>query len=206
MPLTSLLYRCPRCGHDPTRGVGDGARCPACGTRFSRGRGDGRIRVTDAGGSVWELTSGSLTAAIDALGGPGPRARDGQGRIHYQAEVTVREAREEAPVRFRGELLGFAETPGDPASGVLEITEEGLTFTPEGEAARRWLLVDVRAVQTSSSSLQISPREGGLVEFRFLADSPRRWEDLLHIALREAYRRLGRGEITEFQPRILTSP
>jgi ribosomal protein L37E len=206
VPLTYLLYRCPRCGHDPLEGEKDEALCSACGTWFGRGREEGRIRIREESGSAWEVPSGLLTAAIQALGGPGPRARDRLGGLRYETEVDVRIAMEEAPVRFRGELLGFAETLGPGTSGVLEITDEALTFSAPGEGGRQWPLLDIRAVQTSSSSLQISPREGGLIQFRFRMDSPRRWEELLHLALREAYRRAGLGEITEFQPRIVTSP
>jgi len=204
MPLIHLLYRCPRCGHDPMGGAKDHALCPACGTRFTRGDGRCGIRIQEPSGRVWEVSTHVLTEAIDALGGPEPRARDPQGRIRYEAEVKVRVAREEAPVRFKGELLGFAEILGDPVAGVLEISPEALVLSASGGAVDRWPLLDIRAVQASSSSLQVSPREGGLIEFRFPADSPRRWEELLHLALREAYHRAGFGEITEFQPRIST--
>ena len=215
MPLTYLLYRCPRCGHDPMEGEKDEALCPACATWFGRGGEGSLIRIRESNGEEWEVPSRLLTASIQALGGPGPRARDREGRIRYEAEAEVRVAKEETPFRFRGELLGFAETLGAGVPGVLEITDEALTFSPTGapeshsgseELGRSWPLLDIRAVQTSSSSLQISPREGGLVQFRFRLDSPRRWEELLHLVLREAYRGAGLGEITEFQPRISAGP
>ena len=215
MPLTYLLYRCPRCGHDPMGGEKDESLCPACGTWFGRAGAGALIRVREASGKEWEIPSRLLAASIQALGGPGPRARDRQGRIRYEAEAEARVAGEEAPFRFRGELLGFAERLGAGVPGVLEITDEALTFSPtvtseshsgsEG-IGRSWPLLDIRAVQTSSSALQISPRDGGLVQFRFRLDSPRRWEELLHLALREAYRGAGLGEITEFQPRIWARP
>lgn len=66
MPLVYLLYRCPRCGHDPTEGKGDEARCPSCGARFSRGRKGGRLRVRDRDGREWEVPSHELSAAVDA--------------------------------------------------------------------------------------------------------------------------------------------
>ncbi len=39
--------------------------------------------------------------------------------------------------------------------------------------------------------------------FRFLTGSPRLWEALLQHAVQALYRRQGRGEIREFQPRIV---
>jgi hypothetical protein len=114
-------------------------------------------------------------------------------------------------VWFKGELQGFAERMERPEPGSLRIDGEGLTFAPgpdgddEGGMApvRHWSFMAIGAVQTSSSSLQISPRSGGLWEFRFRGDSPKRWEELVRYGLREAYRRAGRGEIVEFQPRIV---
>ena len=65
-----------------------------------------------------------------------------------------------------------------------------------------WPLLDIRALQGSSSSLQISPLEGGVVTFRFEEESSRRWEELLKAGLRRMWSEAGRGEIAEFQPRI----
>ena len=59
-------------------------------------------------------------------------------------------------------------------------------------------------MQTSSSSLQVTIPSGELIQLRFSLDSPRRWEQLLKAALQKAYREAGRGEIVEFQPRIVT--
>ena len=208
MPIAYLLYRCPKCGEDPTENKGEEARCPTCGTRYLRGREGGTIRILESSGEVWEVSSGRLTAALDVLGGPRPRARRQDGRISYRAEVSVREAKREEPVWYKGELQGFAERLEGGLEGILQITVQDLTLWPSdavgrGSPLRRWGLLDIRAVQTSSSSLQISPREGGLVQFRFQVDSPRRWEDLLRRTLQEAYQRDGRGTIVEFQPRIV---
>jgi hypothetical protein len=91
---------------------------------------------------------------------------------------------------------------GEGKQGPADLQSPGSAAREPGQ---RWLLLEIRAVQTSSSSLQISPAEGGVVEFRFPGDSTRRWESLLHYALRQAFRRAGRGEIVEFQPRIRVS-
>jgi hypothetical protein len=142
--------------------------------------------------------------------------------IIHRAEVEVRESGAEAPVRSGGELLGFAEAMGERFSGILELTDQALILhvgtgpgvgsdkragfgpgsLPE-EGSETWPLLDIRAVQTSSSSLQFSPVSGGLVEFRFPHDSPFRWETLLRNTLRRAYVREELGEIVEFQPRIV---
>ena len=99
-----------------------------------------------------------------------------------------------AAFRITGDRLSFlpepASNPGD-SGGSEEVT---------------WLFLDIRAVQTSSSSLQFSPASGGLVEFRFESDSPFRWEHLLHRGLRRAYAAAGLGTIVEFQPRIVVEP
>jgi hypothetical protein len=188
------------------------------------------IAVREAGGAFWVVPGHRLAATLDALGGPEPAARGGRdGVLAYQAAAEARWATEERPFRFRGELLGFAEGMAAPVAGVLRITDDDLVFrempgsgglpaiarasaggvpTPStavegGALLHGWPLLGIGAVQTTSRSLQIAPRAGGLVQFRFPDDSPRRWEELLHLALRQAYRRAGRGEIGEFQPRIV---
>jgi hypothetical protein len=100
---------------------------------------------------------------------------------------------------------------GEARWGIIEIGPAGLGLlhdeTRDGEthdhAREDWPFLDIRAVQTSSSSLQFSPRSGGLIELRFAEDSPYRWETMLREALRWAYREAGLGEILEFQPRVV---
>jgi len=125
------------------------------------------------------------------------------------ALVQVRRgAGREGPVIYRGEVLGFAEELGEPEEGLLELNTTALILRdPERRSTPRgvWSLLDIQAVQTTSSALQISPAAGGVVHFRFLDDSPRRWEELLHSRIRDAFRLEGRGEILEFQPRIVAA-
>ena len=212
MPLAYLLYQCPRCGHDPMGGEKDDALCPGCGTRYSRGDKGGIIRVEEPSGEVWEVPGHRLTAAMAAWGeGDEKGGFPAEAPIH-QAEVGMRQSGAESPVWHRGELLGFAEAMGEPVFGTLELTQEMLVFREEsgqgqgvggGNSSLSWPLLEIRAVQTSSGSLQFSPLSGGLVEFKFRKDSPYRWENLFRTALRNAYRRHGLGEIVEFQPRIV---
>lgn len=212
MPLTYLLYRCPRCGHDPLEGSGDEAACAGCGVHFSRGGEGGLIRVEEPSGESWEVQGHRLTAAMASFpSGQEAFGKSASGPIR-SAEVRVRQSGEESPVRWGGELLGFAEAMGETRVGILEISGRALTLrpNPRGEEGpqrsagwKTWDLLDIRAVQTSSSCLQFSPSTGGLLEFRFPNDSPYRWETLLRDALRKAYRREGLGEIVEFQPRVV---
>jgi hypothetical protein len=184
---------------------------------FFRGAEGGLIRAQDPSGEVWEVPVHRLTAAMTAHEEAGFPRVAGPGVTLRVAEVAVRQSGQEAPVRWAGRLLGFAEAMGEVVSGTLELTGENLTLRtesvlkPTGSSVSEatasvisWPLLEIRAVQTSSSCLQFSPASGGLVEFRFPHDSPFRWENLLRATLREVYRREGLGEIVEFQPRIVT--
>lgn len=207
MPLKHLLYRCPSCGHDPTEGVKDVAECRACGTSYRRGRADpGRILVAPTDGSEpREVAPGTLVDAIEAHGGPRTAARAPDGSIRYEADVEASRSEEaERPLRHRGQLLGFVERLGDGWKGRLVATGDALSLLRDGEPVNHWNLLDLGAIQASSSALQISTRENRVFQFRFAGDSPRRWEDLLRWLVAEAYRREGRGEVVEFQPRIVT--
>lgn len=202
MGLKTLLYRCPLCGQDPVEGRKDEVRCPACGTRFERGDARSSIRVERKEGTPKSVPARRLADAIDEKGGPLLAARDGEGGIRYEADVVVRRAVEERPLRYGGALLGFIERLEGGTPGVLRVDDVTLELAEEGRLRSRWSLMDLRAVQTSSSSVQIRAATGEVVDFRFVEDSPRRWEGLLHELLRRSYRRAGRGEIVEFQPRI----
>jgi hypothetical protein len=211
MALVHLLFRCPRCGHDPMAGTKDKAECGSCGTAFSRGGEGALIRVVHSDGESWEVPSRALTLALERWLAEEVLPEDPQVTVH-SAQAWVRRSGPESPVRWGGQLIGFAEAMGERVAGRLRLTGDRLVFTPDsvepepagavpGEAT--WLLMDIRAVQTSSSSLQFSPALGGLVEFKFPSDSPFRWEHLLHRGLRNAYQKAGLGTIVEFQPRIV---
>ncbi len=213
MPLVYLLYRCPKCGQDPLDGEKDEAICSSCGTRYSRGPEGGLIQVQESSGEVWEVPGHCLTQAMESRRETDAFESAAPETLIHTAQVEVKQTTgQEAPVRWGGEFLGFAEAMGEPTRGTLQLTGEALILfhgTGEwdeshgGDRAETWLLLDIRAVQTSSSSLQFSPSAGGLVQFRFKNDSPFRWETLLRNALRRAYHREGMGEIVEFQPRIV---
>lgn len=210
MALVHLLFRCPRCGFDPLKGERDEAVCPECGTGYARGGEGGLITVRQEDGNRWDVPSRALTVALERWLESDELPGDLLQTVH-SARASVRRSGEEAPVRWGGTLIGFAEAMGEKKAGQLRITGDRLVFTPDpastGEDVRpaddTWLFSEIRAVQTSSSSLQFSPASGGLVELRFESDSPFRWEHLLHRGLRRAYWEAGKGTIVEFQPRIV---
>ncbi len=203
MALKDLLYRCPHCGQDPVEGRRDRVRCPSCDALFVRNGRAGYLRM-EVDGEVADVAVPRLVASIARRGGPFPAATDAQGRVRYEAEVIAKRAVGEEPIRRGGALVGFTERLGEGREGILRLEEGALSLLHDGVVASCWNLMDLRAVQASSSSLQIRAATGELVHFRFVADSPRRWEDLLQGTLRTLYRDAGRGEIVEFQPRIDT--
>jgi hypothetical protein len=115
----------------------------------------------------------------------------------------MRRAWHEVPVRTSGgDLLGFAERFGRPVKGTLGLSDSGLSFMEETGTRHEWPIGEIRALQGSSSEIQVSPAAGGVIAFRLAADSPRRWEEALKERLRALWLRQNRGEISEFQPRI----
>ena len=185
-------------------GEGDEAACTACGTRFSRGRGNRVLLEARPDGGTVETPISALVGLIESSGGPLTRARRPDGSIGYSAEVDISWRVAEEPVHHEGKLKGFSELMGEPSPGELSVDADSVTVRTEGEGEDTWRFLDVRALQTSSSSLQLSLPGDRLVQFRFREDSPRRWEDLMRHLLREAYRRAGKGNVVEFQPRIVT--
>lgn len=203
MALRDLLYRCPQCGLDPLPGVGDVAECPGCGARYERGSSRTRVRVGLPGQEPFEVEAGRLTAEIERHGGPLPEGEPSGGEpVLRHARVRLQEAGPERPVRWGGRLLGFVERFGDPREGTLSVTAETLSFVDDAGRNEGWALEELTALQASSSRVQVRTPGGRLLQFRFLEESPRRWESLLRHLVAEAWRRGGRGEVVEFQPRI----
>jgi hypothetical protein len=199
MPLVDLIYRCPLCGADAMREENDRvAGCRACARVYEHIPERGRIRVEGQDGSVFEVDADELVAGA---------ARADKGEVAapvVAVDAVARVARDEEAVTYRQSLIGFVESRGPALSGRLTLHADRIDFKPDAGATRSWALLDVRAIQTASASVQISPLEGGVVTFRILGDSPRRWEELIRTRIRDAWRAAGRGEILEYQPRIRT--
>ncbi len=213
MPIHYMLYRCPRCGHDPLVGHEGGARCSSCGTQFEQGRG-AAIIVRPPEGPVEQSSASRLIQAVEEMGGPG--TKEGLSR---EARAAFGRAEGHDVIRWRGEVLGFSEKISRKGDGLIRLEGEVLTFRPDGgrgglsgskgrdERSGRdeefsCHLSDIRGVQISSMALQVTLKGQRLYQFTFLDDSPKRWEDLLCLALRRFYDRSGQC-ITEFRPRIV---
>lgn len=128
------------------------------------------------------------------------------------ARVTIQPVTGEATVAGKIGFLNRIEIFGEETPGTLTLVADGFVVEEGGEGhptpGRQaggdwWGLETLTAVQTSSKSLQIKRRGAPLVSFRFLDDSVYLWEQLIRAALRDFYARTGRGEILEFQPRIV---
>lgn len=209
MPLIHFLYRCPWCGQDPLDGGdGDTASCPACFRRYERGDAPGRIRVTAEGREVSQVPAYELSRRLNEMGGPVPRAACFDGTLEYDALVEATFSTSEVGVRWQGTLMGFFERFNLAQPGWLRLEKNLLRFTPEGggigdsPGGSEWRILDIRSLQAVSSALQMTGTDGILAQFRFVDDSPRRWEDLMRAAVVSAWREAGKGDVVEFQPRI----
>lgn len=200
MGLHHFLYRCPSCGHDPLVKEGFRARCPGCLKRFEQGE-EGKIRVHGVEGGLSEIPAAELARRLEEMGAlsDSPPAENG---VILEAPVIARFSEREEPLHFQKQLIGFVERQGRRRPGLLKLTEDDLCFD-EGEGKEeRWPYLDILALQASSLSIQISPRRGGIMSFRFSQTSTRKWEEALKTKLRAAWRQAGQGDIAEFQPRI----
>ncbi len=220
MPIHHMLYRCPRCGHDPLEGRKGRAKCSSCGTRFEQGRGS-LILMRPPQGPVEEASATSLIADLEKMGGAGTGRERGTGssgsRLLREARVAFGTAGGYDVIRWWGEVIGFSERISWKGKGLIRLEGESLTFTPNGEAAVRGggvdpdaggedfscLLGDIRGGQISSGAVQVTLERGQLYQFEFVDDSAKRWEDLLCLALRRFYSQKGRSVI-EFKPRVVT--
>ena len=208
MPIHHMLYRCPRCGHDPLDGHMRRARCSSCGTSFEQGRGS-LIIVRPPDGPPEPAAASSLLADVEKMGGPGIKKGPGKDRgeesLFRESRIVFGRAEGHDIIRWRGEVLGFSERISWKGEGLLRLEGEALSFRP-GRGSERFscLLGDIRGVQISSRALQVTLEEARLCQFELLDDSPKPWEDLLCLALRRFYAQSGQ-RVTEFKPRIITA-
>ncbi len=204
MPIHDMLYRCPRCGHDPLDGHKRRAKCSSCGTRFQQGRGS-VIIVRPRKGPPERTSASRLIADVEKMGGPGT----GEGLLR-EARIVFGRAEGHDVIRLRGEVLGFSERISWKGGGLIKLEGEALTFAPDQGAVGRvkefsCLLGDIRGILISSSALQVTLDGGRMYQFEFVDDSSKRWEDLVCLALTRLYARSGQC-ITEFKPRITARP
>jgi hypothetical protein len=202
--IPDLLWACPACGED--RGLaarGRACRCTRCGTAFRRGPG-AAIRADGPDGSTTVLQPAEWLARL-----PEPRSlvrqRDGEGGTIRAARASTRRVSGSDAVFDEHGYLNRIELWGEPAPGRLELRPDQLVWSPDDGASEAWPLGELTAVQASSRAVQLNRAGALLVEVRFDDDSVFLWERLLHAALRDFYGRMGRGEIVEFQPRIVTA-
>ena len=208
MPIHHMLYRCPRCGHDPLDGHKRRARCSSCGTSFEQGRGS-IIIVRPPDGPPEPTAASSLLADVEKMGGAGikkdPGKDLGEESLFRESRIVFGRAEGHDVIRGRGEVLGFSERISWKGEGLLRLEGEVLSFRPGGKSEGfSCLLGDIRGVQISSRSLQVTLEEMRLCQFELLDDSPKRWEDVLCLALRRFYAQSGQ-RVTEFKPRIITT-
>ena len=86
MPIHHMLYRCPRCGHDPLDGHKGRAKCVSCGTQFEQGRG-ATIIVRPPDGPPEQSTASDLLADVERLGGPGIGTQLGEEDLFREART-----------------------------------------------------------------------------------------------------------------------
>ena len=159
--------------------------------------------MRSAAGSEQEKAVATLIEAIDRMGGPTTRAEDATGAFDYEALVVAACGKQHQAVWWKGGVLGFFERITDRRAATLRIHGTDVTVTSPGREPLVWRLDRIHAMQISSRSIQLNIKNAGLHQMEFLSDSPKRWEDLLKIALNRFYGALGR-EVVEYHPQIVT--
>ncbi len=199
MAIADLLWACPLCALDRgLRGSADGSTCSGCGARFDRVHG-ARIRARAPGQGE---TVRSPAEWVDRLPDPGGLLQAGDPV--RTAAVEARFMAGEEVIRVDGRYVNRIEVFGPKEPGTLELALDRLSYRGEGPGPVVWAFDGLRAVQASSRTLQVRGMPHPLASFAFPHDSSFLWELLLARALGEFYRRTGRGEIVELQPRIVT--
>ncbi len=207
MAIHDLLWACPLCGAVDALARADKGdeRCRSCGASFRRGK-RALIEATHPDGTVEVRSAAEWAARLPPPGGEGGAAGEGgAGRVH-RTRVLARFALGDEVIRRGGTFLGIMERLGPERPGTLALAETSLELKLDDGEERHWRLDEVAALQASSTSIQLRPRGQPIVSFAFPESSARLWEERLTEGLRVRWRSLGRGEIVEFQPRIVTGP
>ena len=143
--------------------------------------------------------------ALDRLSGetPIPGAPVPEGTVYHEARVVASCGNRHDAVWWKGRVLGFFERLRDRREAILRLVGRGVTVTSPGREPLVWGLESIMAVQISSNAIQLNVRDSGLHQMEFPDDSPKRWDDLMKVALRRFYEAHDR-EVLEFKPQIIT--
>ncbi len=220
MAIRDLLWACPLCGRvDGLVRARTGERCAGCGASFRRGR-RSLIEVTHPDGRVVLRSAADWAAMLPAeppepaeppasVSGSGEAAGEsGAGHpapIWRETAVLARFALGDEAIRRGPVYLGTMERLGPERPGRLSLTSTTLELTFDDGERHSWPLDQLAALQASSTSVQLRPRGQPIVSFKFPESSSRLWDESITRALRARWRALGRGEILEFQPRIVAA-
>jgi hypothetical protein len=225
MAIRDLLWACPLCESEGTLHTTRGAEtCRNCGTSYRRGRG-AEIVARAAGQPDLRLSAAEWLDRLPPLDIE-RRIREAMSRdgVIQREPGVLRLETGAQPVAFRGTYLNRIERLGPPQAGTLQLEADRISFHLADDSAERdaaatsdhdgspdrsgplvtWAFDEIRAVQPSSSTLQIRALGQPLASLTVPHGSIRFWEELLCAALKAHYRDAGRGEILEFQPRIIT--
>jgi hypothetical protein len=197
MAIRDLLYACIDCGREA--GIKDteaGEVCERCGARYSRGEG-ATITVVHSNGSTDVKHPSEWLDLLET------RLPIGDMRADRRERALVRTAHTSKPLHHRGIYLGQVEQFGEPEAGWLSLSPTELRFQPDDGPPRTWPLEALTAVQPSSTSLQLKVRRGPVISLRFPEASSLLWEEHVRHAVQALYSQKGRGQIREFQPRIV---
>lgn len=182
--------------------VAQRAECQSCGAVFERGIG-ASILVKSPGNPTRISTAKDLIEATEIAVTASFDLSIEEGVPIHQARVAIGRAKGQHVVRFDGRVLGFCERIESEEGGILRLDSDRLTLFAEGCDPRVWPFDSIGAVQVSAQAIQINFPQTGLYQLEFLEDSPKRWEDLIHLALQRFYAALGRI-VVQFQPQIIT--
>lgn len=192
--IKDLLWACVVCGTEERvrasgrRGV---EQCEVCGATYWRGVGS-KIVVQQQGRDPVEKPAGEWITALPPM------------RPFGSSRCQVRVAVEDKPIYSFGSYMGRYERMGPAKAGVLELEGSRLRFIADEGNGFDWALLELSAIQMSSSTLQLKAKRQPVVTIRFERSSAKLWEERLQAAVRDAYARAGLGDIVEFQPRIST--
>lgn len=193
--IKDLLWACVVCHEEETlRADGKKELCEHCGAHYWRGDG-ARIVVELTDGRREERRAGEWVTAL-------PPVKPGGSAL---SALSMAEG--DVPIYAYGEYFGRYEKFGPAHLGTLHLDadrvwfehNEKLEHAPDIDIA----LLDLSAIQLSSSTLQFKARGKPVMTIRFAQSSPKLWDEKLQLAVQAAWTRAGRGDIVEYQPRIV---